>query len=649
MIKFILFSCSLLLLSINLLAFEVKPTQELSSLFKRFDRDQDKKITVEDKIPENSLFILTTSGEKKLSVQGTYPLSNLAQELKIAQLTGAELNGREIFINPVDRISYVIKERFWNGLTRRIDASTLDQVIEDPKIKSEKKYLYVPFSDETTYNYYKKLAGPKLEVVKLPQEIPSGFILSLGKKQGLLSLALKDGQGVPYVVPGGRFNEMYGWDSFFHTLGTMNDGRVDLARGMVENMVYQINHYGKILNANRTYYLSRSQPPFLTSMIRAVYPGLPQDKKSLEWLGHALKAAIKEYETVWMGKDRLTPTGLSRYAGFDEGIPPEVEPGHFNEVLKPFALKHKKTIPVLMEEFNRGKIQDPELKEFFYQDRALRESGHDTTFRFRTGGKDRAADFVTVDLNSLLYKYELDIALLIDQYFEGVFEQQTAQHFYQAALKRRELMKKFLWNKEKGLFFDYNWKEGKISSYLSATTLYPLWAGHGHEARFKLLSLPEAKRLLTNALKELEQNGGLSATAEVSLKRFGDSKSERQWEYPNGWAPHQILAWIGLKEYGFHRDAHRLIYKWLYMMTRNFRDYHGTIPEKYDVVSMSHKVFSEYGNVGTKFSYITMEGFGWMNASYQLGLKELPGPMQTRLRNLTPPEWLRSEDTTETN
>jgi alpha,alpha-trehalase len=384
-------------------------------------------------------------------------------------------------------------------------------------------------------------------------------------------------------------------------------------------------------------------------MIRAVYPGLPPDKKNLEWLSHALRAAIKEYKTVWIGKDRLTPTGLSRYAGFDEGIPPEVESGHFNEVLKPFAIKHKKTIPDLMEEFNRGKIKDPELIEFFYQDRALRESGHDTTFRFRTEGKDRAADFVTVDLNSLLYKYELDIAYLIDQYFEGNFEQQTAQHFYQAALKRRELMKKFLWNEEKGLFFDYNWKEGKISSYLSATTLYPLWAGHGHEERFKMLTMTEAKRLLTNALKELEQNGGLSATAEASLKKFGDSKIERQWDYPNGWAPHQILAWIGLKEYGFHQDAHRLIYKWLYMITRNFRDYHGTIPEKYNVVTMSHKVFSEYGNVGTKFSYITLEGFGWMNASYQLGLKELPGPMQTRLKNLMPPEWLRSEDAAETH
>lgn len=649
MIKLIIFSCSLLLLSAQLQAFEVKFAQELDSLFKRFDRDQDKKITVEDKIPEDSLYILTTTGGKKLSVQGTYPLSNLAQELKLSELTGDELVAREIFINPVDRISYVIKERFWDGLTRRIDASTLDQVIKDSKIKSDKKYLYVPASDEITYAYYKKITDPNLEVIKLPSKIPSGFIQSLGKKQGLLSLAIKDGRGVPYVVPGGRFNEMYGWDSFFHTLGTMSDGRVDLAQGMVENMVYQINHYGKILNANRTYYLSRSQPPFLTSMIRAVYPSLPKDKKSLEWLRHGLKAAIKEYETVWMGKDRLTSTGLSRYAGFDEGIPPEVETGHFDEVLKPFAAKYKKTIPVLMEEFNSGRVQDPELKEFFYQDRALRESGHDTTYRFRIGGKDRAADFVTVDLNSLLYKYELDIALLIDQHFGGVFEQQTAQFFYQAALKRKELMKKFLWNEEKGLFFDYNWKEGKISSYLSATTLYPLWASHRHEARFKILSMLEAKRLIENALPELEQNGGLSATAEASLKKFGDSKNERQWEYPNGWAPHQILAWIGLKEYGFHQDAHRLIYKWLYMITRNFRDYHGTIPEKYDVVSMSHKVFSEYGNVGTKFSYITMEGFGWMNASYQLGLKELPESLQTRLRSLTPPEWLRSEDAAETD
>jgi alpha,alpha-trehalase len=98
-----------------------------------------------------------------------------------------------------------------------------------------------------------------------------------------------------------------------------------------------------------------------------------------------------------------------------------------------------------------------------------------------------------------------------------------------------------------------------------------------------------------------------------------------------------MLAWQGLENYGLEKEKNRLIYKWLYMITKNAMDYNGTIPEKYNVVTRSHKVFSEYGNVGTKFSYITKEGFGWMNASYQLGLKKLSSETKSKLMNLEDP------------
>ena len=105
-----------------------------------------------------------------------------------------------------------------------------------------------------------------------------------------------------------------------------------------------------------------------------------------------------------------------------------------------------------------------------------------------------------------------------------------------------------------------------------------------------------------------------------------------------------MLIWRGLLNYGFDDIAHRLIYHWLYTITRNAVDYHGTIPEKLDVVKRSHEVFAEYGNVGTKFSYITKEGFGWMNASYQVGLKLLPTVLRADLNRLIPPEWLFNQD-----
>lgn len=606
------------LLPVTLYArIELESGAELQRLYSAFDKDQDKKITLDDKINPEAVFRLKS--RPPVEAKGLYEISVLAQELKLSEIDNKPLEEKLIFENPVDRISRLIRERYWKGLTRRIDPKTIDKVIADTKTHALKNYLYVPEKDKESIELYKKVSLANFEVVKLPAEIPTGFVNGLGNKQGLLTLAMKNGEGVPYVVPGGRFNEMYGWDSYFHALGVIQDGKPQLAKDMVDNFVYEIRYYGKILNANRTYYLTRSQPPFLTSMIRAVIDSM---KVSDEWVKEVTNAAIKEYHEVWMGKDRLTSTGLSRYAGFDDGIPPEVEDGHFDHVLAPFAKKYKVSVKELKRKFNKGEIKDQELIEFFHQDRAVRESGHDTTYRWRVGKEDRASDFVTVDLNSLLYKYEMDLAWLLKNYkIQG-------EDFEAKAFKRKELIRKYLWDKEQEMFFDYNWKLGKRADYESATAFYPLWAGD-------ILTKDEARKFVPRALKALEQDGGLSASSERSVKKYGDGE-ERQWDYPNGWAPHQILAWRGLKNHGFHEDADRLIYKWLYMITKNAVDYNGTIPEKFNVTTLSHKVFAEYGNVGTKFSYITLEGFGWMNASFQVGLSLLSDTRIKQLKKLLP-------------
>ena len=153
--------------------------------------------------------------------------------------------------------------------------------------------------------------------------------------------------GVPYVVPGGRFNELYCWDSYFIVLGLLQDGRTDLARGMADNLLYEVQYYGKIPNANRTYYLTRSQPPFLTSIIRAVYESGAADKN---WLASALKIAMAEYQNVWLGKDRLVKIGpyeLSRYYDTGNGPCPEVEPGHYDEQIQPWLAQVKPENPEL--------------------------------------------------------------------------------------------------------------------------------------------------------------------------------------------------------------------------------------------------------------------------------------------------------------
>ncbi|HXH75883.1 MAG TPA: trehalase family glycosidase [Bacteriovoracaceae bacterium] len=625
----------------------VDAPKEVKRLLKAVDQDRDQKITVNDNQKGKALEF-TLDGK---TVQGVYPLSNLLQELKLAEEAKSEtIYADKIFENPVHRISRSIKERFWDGLTRRIDKYNLKNVLGDSKVDSNgNRYLYVPYTDNEALEYYLKASAElpelKLKVVRLPEIVTGEYVRDLKLQHGLLALGLRKNEngeveGVPYVVPGGRFNEMYGWDSYFEALGLLNDGRVDLARSMVDNFVYEITHYGKILNANRTYYLTRSQPPFLTSMIRAVLEHLPKGPETKAWLTTSLKAAIKEYHSVWMGAERLTPTGLSRYSGNAPGIPPEVEPGHFNHVLSPLAKKHKLSIKEFEKRYNDGKIKEPELDRFLRHDRAVRESGHDTTYRWRVNDQDLCADFVTVDLNSLLYKFELDLAHLIQHEFSGSFDNLKSENFRTLARDRKERILKYLWNPQKKMFFDYNVNLGSNSLFVSATTLYPLWAHDPALPDTKILSDADAKELIENALKELETNGGVAATSKISSDLYGDKKHARQWEWPNGWAPHQLLIWEGLKNYGYESDAERLTYKWVYMITRNAMDYNGTVPEKYDVVKRSHAVFAEYGNVGTNFSYITREGFGWMNASYQVGLKDLKPESVKLLEKLVPPEWV---------
>jgi len=319
----------------------------LKALLKQEDTDGDKKITVDDKGPKR--FNIFSIDGRGFEICGTYYLSVLLQELYLAKESGKkklQLSEENIFATPVERASRLIKNNFWDGLTRRIDETNLENAVKDSKIKSDKNYIYVPFSDVLAFRYFKRLERKRTElnlsVIKLPESLNENHFKDLNKKPGLLNLGLKKNkngriEGIPFVVPGGRFNEMYGWDSYFESLGLIIDGKIDLAASMAENFFYEIEHYGKILNANRTYYLNRSQPPFLTSLINEIW--LNQTNKSKGWLGKAIGFAIKEYETVWLGKDRITETGLSRYFGSGSGMPPETEPSHFDAILKPFAKK----------------------------------------------------------------------------------------------------------------------------------------------------------------------------------------------------------------------------------------------------------------------------------------------------------------------
>ena len=418
---------------------------------------------------------------------------------------------------------------------------------------------------------------------------------------------------------------MYGWDSYFESVGLLLDGKVHLAKAMADNFQYQIEHYGKILNANRSYYLTRTQPPFYSSLIREVYE-LTKDKG---WLESHLKTAIKEYETVWMvqGK-RLTENGLNRYLAEGIGIPPETEEGHFDAIIQPLAEALNISIGEYLQQYDSGNIKNADLDLYFLHDRSVRESGHDTSYRL----DGNCADLNLVELNAMLYKYETDFTEVIREEFNDKFLHYNSQYWNQKAAERKEVINQYMWNEADGMYFDFDITKNQQTDFVAVTTLTPLWAN--------LCSKEQAEKLVKTAVPILKEKGGLAGCTKESVGIISESRPQRQWDYPNGWAPHQMMIWRGLLNYGYQEITQELIYRWLYMITRNAVDYNGTIPEKYDVVEATHKVFAEYGNVGTDFNYITQEGFGWMNASYQYGLSLLNQELRTKLNDLEVPDQL---------
>lgn len=613
-----------------LLKFKGNIQQTLARLLAQEDTDGDKKITIEDQGPK-SFDILLENGTTH-TVQGTYQLSNFLQELALEKALGnteAIIPLSKIDESPTTRISRMIRDYFWDDLTRTIDKEGIARILKDEKATDVIQRMYVPASDLEGIAYFQGLKTnfPELEVVVLPEVISPAYVKSINDTPGILALAIHDQKGVPFVVPGGRFNEMYGWDSYFEGVGLLLDGRIDLAKGMVDNFCYQIEHYGKILNANRSYYLTRTQPPFLTSFIREVFETDPSVGK--QWLAKVLTTALQEYTTVWMeeGK-RLTANGLNRYYAQGIGIPPETEAGHFDDVLTAFAKASSLTLGDYIAKYQAGEIKEPALDCYFTHDRSLRESGHDTSWRL----DNVCADLNAVDINSLLYKYERDFAYLTETYFDGEINGFNSAYWDTIAAERAQLMDALMWNEDAGQYFDYNFITRKQTNFESASNYLPLWAG--------IVAPNRVPQMVMSLMRNLKEKGGIAGSSRAMHAQVPEGAVQRQWDYPNGWAPHQMMIWKGLKTEGCIDELQELVYRWLWMITRNAVDYNGVIPEKYDVVSATHKVFAEYGNVGTEFDYITTSGFGWMNGSYQYGLSILNTELRKQLDALMDPDEL---------
>ena len=599
----------------------INQAEVLNTLLAQEDTDGSKTITIDDTGPKR----YTVHGEngETLEVKGTYYLANLLQEVWLGK---GKLDAEKVFMKPLERVDYMIKNHYWHTLSRRMDAENILTTLADEKRNSSKTYLYVPAADSDGLAYYRRItaAHPQIEIIELPAPpFSDGLLAEIDQKPGLLALKYDKAADapLPYVVPGGRFNEMYGWDSYFIALGLMAHDQYDLAKGMLENTAYQIKYYGKMLNANRSYYLTRSQPPFYTPYLSAFYRRYAE-RLPESWLAEHLAIAIDEYQNVWMNPQThlFADIGLNRYFDEGRGRPKETEPGHFNFILQQYAAKHGVSVEEMELAYDSGEIKDACLDRYFVHDRAMRESGHDTTTRL----DDVCADTACVDLNAIMYRIETDIAALIADYFPQGFAhngiQHTAESWRTKAKVRYDAVQQYLWNEADGTFYDYNAAAKTQNRFVSATNLLPLWAG--------LCSQEQAERTVRTQLGVLLCAGGIVSTAPIPADVKGP---ERQWDYPYGWAPHQILIWEGLQRYGFKNEMHQAALAWIQMIIRATVEYNGLIPEKFNVVQGSHKTDVEYGNIGTVFDYVPEGGFGWTNTSIVLGIGKLTEAQRAEL------------------
>ena len=519
----------------------------------------------------------------------------------------------------------------WDTLTRSMtDCAS----VVDPKIKVA-PVLYLPKEVPEPAPVQKLAADCNVTVEPLPIEIHRLGEIDTSRIQphGLLYLPEK------YVVPGGRFNEMYGWDSYFIIRGLLRAGRVELARGMVDNFFFEIEHYGAMLNANRTYYLTRSQPPFLSSMFVDVYRATQQATRNdgppdKAWLERAYTDLDKDYE-MWTRDPHLAgETGLSRYYDFGEGPPAEAvqdESGFYRKVAQYFFLHPAEAddyvvetkpastqpstpvagspyslqvcdAPLTMARPECEKTKQFKLSADYYKgDRSMRESGFDVSFRFGPFGS-ATHHYAPVCLNSLLFKTEKDL----EQISLWLGHGDDAKKWDKRAEERKKLIAHYLWNDQQGLFFDFNFQTKRMSNYWYASTFYPLWAG---------LATPEQAKAVVGNLKTFERPGGLPMSTD---------ETGAQWDLPYGWGNIEMVAIDGLRRYGYNADADRVSYEFLSTVAENFRR-DGTIKEKYNVVTRSSEAHVELGYE------MNVVGFGWTNAAFLELLHGLPKDMVERL------------------
>ena len=389
----------------------------------------------------------------------------------------------------------------------------------------------------------------------------------------------------PYVVPGGRFREVYYWDSYFTMLGLAQSGKIELVKNMVDNFAYLIDTYGHIPNGNRTYYLSRSQPPYFSLMVGLLSEYLTEDE-ALKYLS----VLEKEYE-FWMdGVDKLNNETLAyrRVVKVDSLVLNR----YWDDLPEPRPEAYKPDYELAMDLPSKD-------KEVMYTNlKATAESGWDFSSRWFEDKKElktiRTTELIPVDLNCLLYNLEQTIADLCE--LEGDMQKWT--HYTSRAQSRKKSINQYFWNAETGYYADYDIVNQKVMDMLTAASATPLFVG--------IADSKKATQTMNSIFDNLVFDGGLVTTL---------NDTGQQWDYPNGWAPLQWIAIKGFLNYGERDMALKIARNWLELNRKVYRNT-GKMMEKYNVVDTT--LFAGGGE------YALQDGFGWTNGVDLQLLDEFP-------------------------
>ncbi|WP_432261183.1 alpha,alpha-trehalase TreF [Cupriavidus sp. TMH.W2] len=384
-----------------------------------------------------------------------------------------------------------------------------------------------------------------------------------------------------YVVPGGRFGELYYWDSYFTMEGLAGSGRGDLIVEMARNFAYLIDSYGLVPNGTRNYYLSRSQPPVFALMVDLL------EREQLAGAVDFLPQLRREYD-FWMDGAECVRPGHAhrRVVCLPDGA---VLNRYWDD--RPWPREE-----AFLEDMETAMRSGRPHHLVFRDLRAAAESGWDFSSRWLDAPSTPAgqpADLATirttamlpVDLNALLWHLEIRLAALCEQAGDAV-----AQAYRTAAQRREAAIQQTMWDGSAGAFVDYDWCRGAPRPCLTAATVMPLYLGLAQAAQAQAVARAVTDRLL--------DAGGLATT---------ECASGQQWDHPNGWAPLQWLAVRGLARYGHDELAREIARRWLATVASLYI-HECKLVEKYRIKDVAGRAKGGGGG-----EYPLQDGFGWTN------------------------------------